>query len=118
MNFVCYRCPKIQRDNALDDASLVRKLSDLTILLELSCLFIYQARALKVSGGQANGTGPVPAPPAGKQKLPPMDAKTAQQTDEILNSILPPRYIILYILDKMITNINPYHNAEIFLYKL
>ena len=32
----------------------------------------------------------MPSPPA-KQKLPPMDAKAAQQTDEILNSILPPR---------------------------
>merc|ERR1712156_696781 len=49
-----------------------------------------RARALKVSPAQPSGNGPVPSPPA-KQKLPPMDAKTAQQTDEILNSILPPR---------------------------
>jgi len=51
-----------------------------------------RARALKVSPAQqAASTGaPVPSPP-GKQKLPPMDAKTSQQTDEILNSILPPR---------------------------
>lgn len=35
------------------------------------------------------GTGPVPSPPG--KKLPPVDAKSAQQTDEILNSILPPR---------------------------
>lgn len=50
-----------------------------------------RARALKVSpAAQPGGAGPVPSPPA-KQKLPPMDAKTAQQTDEILNSILPPR---------------------------
>ncbi|KAK2158241.1 hypothetical protein LSH36_174g04015 [Paralvinella palmiformis] len=50
-----------------------------------------RARALKVSPAvQPNGAGPVPGPPA-KQKLPTMDAKVAQQTDEILNSILPPR---------------------------
>ena len=51
-----------------------------------------QARALKVTAQPGAGTigGPVPSPPA-KQKLPPMDAKNAQQTDEILNSILPPR---------------------------
>ena len=52
-----------------------------------------QARALKVTAQPGTGTGgPVPSPPA-KQKLPPMDAKNAQQTDEILNSILPPRYL-------------------------
>lgn len=52
---------------------------------------VSQARALKVSPAvQPNGAGPVPGPPA-KQKLPTMDAKVAQQTDEILNSILPPR---------------------------
>lgn len=54
----------------------------------MSCLI--QARALKVSPGPSQSTGPVPNPP-GKQKLSPVDAKAAQQTDEILNSILPPR---------------------------
>lgn len=49
-----------------------------------------RARALKVSPAPPQGTAPVPNPPA-KQKLAPMDAKNAQQTDEILNSILPPR---------------------------
>jgi len=48
-----------------------------------------RARALKTSPAQANGSGPVPRPPA-KQKLPPVDG-AQQQTDEILNSILPPR---------------------------
>lgn len=51
-----------------------------------------QARALKVSPGPSQAAGPVPNPP-GKQKLSPVDAKAAQQTDEILNSILPPRYV-------------------------
>ena len=54
-----------------------------------------QARALKVSPAPQSGpAAPVPNPPA-KQKLAPMDAKNAQQTDEILNSILPPRYAYL-----------------------
>ena len=44
-----------------------------------------------MSPQQTGGSGPVPSPPP-KQKLPAMDAKNAQQTDEILNSILPPRY--------------------------
>merc|ERR1719420_2637769 len=46
-----------------------------------------KARALKVSQ-QTTGSGPVPGPPKGA--LSPADAKQ-QQTDEILNSILPPR---------------------------
>ena len=50
----------------------------------------FKARALKVSPASPAGTGPVPNPPP-KQKLTPVDAKAAQQTDEILNSILPPR---------------------------
>ncbi|KAI0231076.1 33 kDa inner dynein arm light chain, axonemal [Lamellibrachia satsuma] len=49
-----------------------------------------RARALKVSPQQPTGAGPVPSPPA-KQKVAATDAKVAQQTDEILNSILPPR---------------------------
>ncbi|KAJ8321979.1 hypothetical protein KUTeg_000450 [Tegillarca granosa] len=50
-----------------------------------------RARALKTSPAPPQQTGgPVPNPP-GKQKLAPVDAKAAQQTDEILNSILPPR---------------------------
>lgn len=58
----------------------------------------WQARSLKVSqqqGGQA-GTGPVPQPPKAS-KLPPMDAQKSQQTDEILNAILPPRYLYLLL---------------------
>ncbi|CAH1774483.1 unnamed protein product, partial [Owenia fusiformis] len=50
-----------------------------------------RARALKVSPQQPSNGGPVPSPPPGKQKLAPVDAKNSQQTDEILNSILPPR---------------------------
>jgi len=49
-----------------------------------------KSRALKVtSTSPTPGIGPVPSPPG--KKLPPVDAKSAQQTDEILNSILPPR---------------------------
>ena len=54
--------------------------------------FSFQARALKASAPQSSDNGPVPSPPGNKKQLPPMDAKNAQQTDEILNSILPPRY--------------------------
>jgi len=50
-----------------------------------------RARALKASPQQSANTGPVPNPPPKGAKLPPMDAQKAQQTDEILNSILPPR---------------------------
>ncbi|XP_013418349.1 33 kDa inner dynein arm light chain, axonemal [Lingula anatina] len=51
-----------------------------------------RARALKVSSPQPPDQGPVPSPPGGKKgAVPPIDAKAAQQTDEILNSILPPR---------------------------
>ena len=57
-----------------------------------------QARSLKVSQQQgAGGTaavGPVPQPPR-TNKLPPMDAQKNQQTDEILNAILPPRYMVV-----------------------
>ncbi|KAL3889789.1 hypothetical protein ACJMK2_002117 [Sinanodonta woodiana] len=49
-----------------------------------------RAKSLKVTPAPAPAPGPVPNAPA-KQKLQPMDAKSAQQTDEILNSILPPR---------------------------
>ncbi|CAH3179275.1 unnamed protein product, partial [Porites lobata] len=51
------------------------------------------ARSLKVSQQQGSGNagaGPVPQPPR-TNKLPPMDAQKNQQTDEILNAILPPR---------------------------
>lgn len=49
-----------------------------------------KSRALKVtSSSPPPGSGPVPTPP--NKKLPPVDAKSNQQTDEILNSILPPR---------------------------
>ncbi|KAG5271406.1 hypothetical protein AALO_G00179370 [Alosa alosa] len=47
-----------------------------------------KARPLKVSPQQQVVTGPVPPPP--KPKTPTADA-TKQQTEEILNSILPPR---------------------------
>lgn len=47
-----------------------------------------QARPLKVSPQQQVVTGPVPPPP--KPKTPTTDANK-QQTEEILNSILPPR---------------------------
>lgn len=52
-----------------------------------------RARSLKVSQQQGTGPaaiGPVPQPPRAS-KLPPMDAQKNQQTDEILNAILPPR---------------------------
>ncbi|KAK3699749.1 hypothetical protein QZH41_015598, partial [Actinostola sp. cb2023] len=51
-----------------------------------------RARSLKVSQQQGpnNAAGPVPQPPKAS-KLPPMDAQKNQQTDEILNAILPPR---------------------------
>nr|CAB3239131.1 33 kDa inner dynein arm light chain, axonemal [Phallusia mammillata] len=49
-----------------------------------------KSRALKVSPQQPSSQGPVPAPPKGGQ-LSPIDASKQQQTDEILNSILPPR---------------------------
>lgn len=68
-------------------------------MYEYTFLTFYQtqARALKVSPGPSQATGPVPNPP-GKQKLSPVDAKAAQQTDEILNSILPPRYAISFVM--------------------
>ncbi|ELT97186.1 hypothetical protein CAPTEDRAFT_153927 [Capitella teleta] len=50
-----------------------------------------RARALKVSPSAPGGSGPVPSPPA-KQKQPSLEAKSnTQPTDEILNSLLPPR---------------------------
>lgn len=60
---------------------------------KFSLLFWWQARSLKVSQqqGGAPNAGPVPQPPRAS-KLPPMDAQKNQQTDEILNSILPPRF--------------------------
>ncbi|KAF6029581.1 DNALI1 [Bugula neritina] len=49
-----------------------------------------KSRPLKVNSTSPQpGSGPVPTPPG--KKLPPVDAKNNQQTDEILNSILPPR---------------------------
>lgn len=53
----------------------------------------FKAKALKqVPGETAESSMPVSSPPASK-KLQPIDAKNLQQTDEILNSILPPRFI-------------------------
>jgi len=49
-----------------------------------------RAKALKTSPLPPAGAGPVPNPPT-KQKLSAVDQKAASQTDEILNSILPPR---------------------------
>jgi len=40
--------------------------------------------------------GPIPSPPKGK--LPPVDQQKNQQTEEILNAILPPRWAELYKL--------------------
>ncbi|KAJ8020258.1 33 kDa inner dynein arm light chain, axonemal [Holothuria leucospilota] len=51
-----------------------------------------RARALKTTQQAPTNGGPVPnPPPKGGSKLPPMEQQKAQQTDEILNSILPPR---------------------------
>lgn len=50
-----------------------------------------RAKALKVSPASPTNGGPVPSPPGKKGAVPPIDSKAAQQTDEILNSILPPR---------------------------
>jgi len=44
---------------------------------------------LKVSPQQATNQGLIPTPKLGQ--LSPLDASKQQQTDEILNSILPPR---------------------------
>ena len=56
----------------------------------------FQAKQLTTKPGPPTDSGPVPSPtPGGKKGLPPMDAKNAQQTDEILNSILPPRYNLI-----------------------
>uniref|UniRef100_H2YD39 Axonemal dynein light intermediate polypeptide 1 n=1 Tax=Ciona savignyi TaxID=51511 RepID=H2YD39_CIOSA len=49
-----------------------------------------KSRALKVSPQQQATQGPVPGPPK-TGALSPIDASKQQQTDEILNSILPPR---------------------------
>lgn len=50
-----------------------------------------KAKAIKAAPGEvAEGNLPVGSPPSNK-KLQPIDAKNLQQTDEILNSILPPR---------------------------
>ena len=64
------------------------------ILFNLLSLSLYeqQARALKTTAQPPTNGGPVPnPPPKGGSKLPPVEAQKAQQTDEILNSILPPR---------------------------
>lgn len=50
-----------------------------------------KSKALKAqSPPPGESSGLVPSPPSSK-KLQPIDAKNLQQTDEILNSILPPR---------------------------
>ena len=60
----------------------------------------FQAKQLTTKPGPPTDSGPVPSPtPGGKKGLPPMDAKNAQQTDEILNSILPPRYHLDHSLE-------------------
>lgn len=51
--------------------------------------FLLQSRPLKVSPQQMSINAPVPPPP--KPKSPSTDA-SQQQTEEILNAILPPRY--------------------------
>ncbi|EDV23282.1 axonemal dynein light chain p33 [Trichoplax adhaerens] len=53
-----------------------------------------EKKATKVSGATVTGNGspagPVPSPPK-TSKLPPVEAQKNQQTEEILNSILPPK---------------------------
>ncbi|XP_029634398.1 33 kDa inner dynein arm light chain, axonemal-like [Octopus sinensis] len=49
-----------------------------------------RARNLRAATSPPIIAGPVPSPPP-KQKLPIAESKVAQQTDEVLNSILPPR---------------------------
>ncbi|PAA69365.1 hypothetical protein BOX15_Mlig022240g2 [Macrostomum lignano] len=49
-----------------------------------------KSKALKVTAQQSGESGPVPSPPP-KGKLPPVGGKPSEQTEEILNSILPPR---------------------------
>uniref|UniRef100_A0A0L8GQ68 Uncharacterized protein n=1 Tax=Octopus bimaculoides TaxID=37653 RepID=A0A0L8GQ68_OCTBM len=49
-----------------------------------------RARNLRTATSPPICAGPVPSPPP-KQKLPIAESKVAQQTDEVLNSILPPR---------------------------
>lgn len=51
-----------------------------------------KSRPLKVSPQQPASSGPIPAPP--KPKTPPLDG-SKQQTEDILNAILPPREIVL-----------------------
>lgn len=56
-------------------------------------LYVYLIFLQTPRGGgvAAKGTGgPIPNPPA-KSKLPPMEAQKSKETEEILNSILPPR---------------------------
>ena len=55
---------------------------------------LFQSRPLKASPQQPEGTtSPVPTPPKGS-KLPPVSSDlNKNQTEEILNAILPPRYV-------------------------
>lgn len=59
----------------------------------ISIIHLFQSRPLKASLQQPEGsTSPVPTPPKGS-KLPPVSSDlNKNQTEEILNAILPPRY--------------------------
>jgi len=56
-------------------------------------MILLQARTPKANQQPAvaalGSGGPIPSPPKGK--LPPVDQQKNQQTEEILNAILPPR---------------------------
>lgn len=56
-----------------------------------SVYFFSQVQTPRGGGVAAKGSGgPIPNPPA-KSKLPPVEAQKSKETEEILNSILPPR---------------------------
>lgn len=61
-------------------------------------IFLLQSRPLKASQQQPDGnTSPVPPPPKGG-KLPPVSTDANKnQTEEILNAILPPRSGVYYM---------------------
>ena len=94
LNELSYALERIDSVNFFSDESFLKTDKE----LRLKLMFCLQARSLKVSQQQGTGgtaaAGPVPQPPR-TNKLPPMDAQKNQQTDEILNAILPPRYMVV-----------------------
>ncbi len=55
-------------------------------------MFYFKAKAVKSSSPTPMDTSmPMGGSPGAHKKLQPLDSKNLQQTDEILNSILPPR---------------------------